>query len=321
MNYYERHLGDYARDTAHLTLIEHGVYTLLLDRYYATEAPIPADQVHRLARARTRDERAAVDAVLSEFFQLVDVAWVNARAEREIAKYKESEPDRERKRENDKERQQRARDGRRALFDELREHGIVPPYETATPALRAMLSRVTSRVTGGDVTDPSHVITRLPDTRHQTPDTIEKKRAKAIGASTNGERAEKADPFTTDLGDDDDPLPDAQDRKGLACPAQQIADLWGEVLPELRAPAVWNRARHTAVRSRWREMAAHYDWTEQQQGLEWFRRLMVKIRESAFLMGKAPPTRDKEPFQLTFDWLFRPTNFVKVIEGTYNRGR
>lgn len=27
MNYYERHLGDYARDTGHLSIMEHGVYT------------------------------------------------------------------------------------------------------------------------------------------------------------------------------------------------------------------------------------------------------------------------------------------------------
>lgn len=86
MNYYERHLGDYARDTAHLSLLEHGVYTLLLDRYYATESGIPADQAHRLARARSRDERAAVDAVLEEFFALVDGVWTNRRVEEEIAK-------------------------------------------------------------------------------------------------------------------------------------------------------------------------------------------------------------------------------------------
>ena len=30
MNYYERHLGDYARDTAHLSMMEHGAYGLLL---------------------------------------------------------------------------------------------------------------------------------------------------------------------------------------------------------------------------------------------------------------------------------------------------
>lgn len=86
MNYYERHLGDYSKDTAHLTMIEHGAYGLLLDRYYGTEAGIPADQVHRIARARTKEEKAAVDVVLAEFFQLVDGLWINKRAEEEIAK-------------------------------------------------------------------------------------------------------------------------------------------------------------------------------------------------------------------------------------------
>lgn len=86
MNYYERHLGDYARDAGHLTMLEHGAYTLLLDRYYSTELPIPADQAYRVARARSRDERAAVDAVLAEFFTLQDGVWMNGRADEEIAK-------------------------------------------------------------------------------------------------------------------------------------------------------------------------------------------------------------------------------------------
>lgn len=86
MNYYERHLGDYARDTAHLTMLEHGAYGLLLDRYYATERGIPAEQAHRVARARTRDERAAVDAVLAEFFTLADGILTHGRVQREIEK-------------------------------------------------------------------------------------------------------------------------------------------------------------------------------------------------------------------------------------------
>lgn len=86
MNYYERHLGDYARDTAHLSILEHGVYTLLLDRYYATEQGIPAEQAHRVARARSKDERDAVDAVLAEFFHLRDGTWINNRVTEELAK-------------------------------------------------------------------------------------------------------------------------------------------------------------------------------------------------------------------------------------------
>jgi uncharacterized protein YdaU (DUF1376 family) len=86
MNYYERHLGDYARDTSHLSMLEHGAFTLLLDRYYSSEAPIPAAQAHRLARARTKEEQKAVDVVLEEFFKLSGDVWVNTRVEAEIAK-------------------------------------------------------------------------------------------------------------------------------------------------------------------------------------------------------------------------------------------
>lgn len=86
MNYYERHLGDYAKDTGHLSMTEHGAYTLLLDRYYYTEQGIPEDQVYRVARARTKEERDAVDVVLREFFSLVNGAWIKGRCEEEIAK-------------------------------------------------------------------------------------------------------------------------------------------------------------------------------------------------------------------------------------------
>lgn len=86
MNYYERHLGDYAKDTAHLSMLEHGAYGLLLDRYYATECGIPEDQAHRLARARTKEEKQAVDSVLGEFFTLVNGVWINNRASDEITK-------------------------------------------------------------------------------------------------------------------------------------------------------------------------------------------------------------------------------------------
>lgn len=67
-------------------MLEHGAYTLLMDRYYATECGIPADRAYPWARARTEEERAAVDAVLNEFFSLVDGVWVKARIESEIAK-------------------------------------------------------------------------------------------------------------------------------------------------------------------------------------------------------------------------------------------
>lgn len=154
MNYYERHLGDYAKDTAHLSMLEHGAYNLLLDRYYGTEAGIPADQVYRVARAKTKPERDAVDAVLAEFFTTVDGAWVKNRVEEEIQRYRDSIPAAEEKKLNDKERQRRARERRKALFNELREIGVVMPWDASTSELQTELLRVQSLSRHGAVTVP-----------------------------------------------------------------------------------------------------------------------------------------------------------------------
>ena len=88
MKFYQRHLGDYARDTAHLSLLEHGVYSVLLDRLYATERPISNADRYRICRATTRAEKAAVDAVLREFFSLCPNGWTNARVNSEIERYR-----------------------------------------------------------------------------------------------------------------------------------------------------------------------------------------------------------------------------------------
>ena len=83
MNYYKRHLGDYARDTGHLTALEHGIYTLLLDWYYINECPIPSEKAKRIARGNPEETQT----VLVEFFTLCDEGWRHARADREIAEY------------------------------------------------------------------------------------------------------------------------------------------------------------------------------------------------------------------------------------------
>lgn len=83
MNYYKRHLGDYARDTGHLTALEHGIYTLLLDWYYINERPIPEEKAFRIARGN----REETESVLREFFTLTSEGWTHRRADREISEY------------------------------------------------------------------------------------------------------------------------------------------------------------------------------------------------------------------------------------------
>lgn len=89
MNYYEHHLGDYVRDTAHLSMLEDGAYRRLMDAYYIREQPLPPalKDCCRLARAQSRQERDAVDAVLKEFFFQSPEGWRHKRCDEEIARY------------------------------------------------------------------------------------------------------------------------------------------------------------------------------------------------------------------------------------------
>ncbi len=91
MNYYKRHIGDYAAKAGHLTPLEHGVYTLLIDAYYnREEAPTRAEAI-RWARARSADELAAVDVVLAEFFIEVDGRFTQNRIEEELEAFREKQ--------------------------------------------------------------------------------------------------------------------------------------------------------------------------------------------------------------------------------------
>lgn len=87
MNYYRRHIGDYLKATSHLSLLEHGIYTRLLDVYYTREGPIPADQAARLVGARGKVEIDALNRVLEEFFDKAAEGWRQGRCDKEIAEY------------------------------------------------------------------------------------------------------------------------------------------------------------------------------------------------------------------------------------------
>lgn len=86
--WYAHYPGDYGRDTAHLSLIQHGAYRLLLDHYYSTARPLPSDvtALHRICRAFDQSEKDAVASVLAEFFELRADGYHNSRADLELAR-------------------------------------------------------------------------------------------------------------------------------------------------------------------------------------------------------------------------------------------
>lgn len=87
MKWFKFWIGDYQRDTAHLSLAEHGAFMLMLQHYYATEKPLPAGPaLHRMLRAQTKQERDAIDSVARQFWTVTQAGLVNVRADSEIGR-------------------------------------------------------------------------------------------------------------------------------------------------------------------------------------------------------------------------------------------
>jgi uncharacterized protein YdaU (DUF1376 family) len=102
VNFYKRYPADYGKKTARLTLAQHGAYTLLLDEYYLTEAPLPGDlaELYRICRAMKAAEQEAVKVVVERFFQAGEDGLLhNKRATEELI---EAAPALEAARENGK---------------------------------------------------------------------------------------------------------------------------------------------------------------------------------------------------------------------------
>ncbi len=147
-----------------------------------------------------------------------------------------------------------------------------------------------------DHTESHNGTTREP----QTTATIEKKEEES--KKGNKDISAKAD--TSPKGPGTPSLPEVDN-----CPHQSIIDLYHEILPSLRQVKEWTEARQKFLRTRWREKP-------ERQSLDYWKAFFEYVSKCPFLMGKS----DK-PFQADLEWLVRPSNFVKVIEGRYDEKR
>ena len=89
MNFFKKHIGDWIRDTAHLSAVEEGIYSRLIDQYYSREKPLPVDikAACKLARASSKNERLAVSYVLDSYFTLTENGYAHDRCDSEIKYY------------------------------------------------------------------------------------------------------------------------------------------------------------------------------------------------------------------------------------------
>lgn len=104
------------------------------------------------------------------------------------------------------------------------------------------------------------------------------------------------------------PAPSAQRVKTANCPTEQLLALYHETLPMCPRVQKMTDTRERLLRSRWRE---HPD-------VELWRQYFHIVRDSKFLTGKTNGSRDRAPFLADFEWLIKPGNFAKVMEGRYD---
>lgn len=129
---------------------------------------------------------------------------------------------------------------------------------------------------------------------NQTPDTRQEQRATTATAVVVASEPATAKPATPD------------------CPHAEIVALYHECLPSLRRVREWKGDRQAFLRSRWRERP-------ERQSLAWWRGFFEYVSGCPLLMGEVPGRDGGVPFSADLEWLVRPTNFRKVIEGKYQR--
>ena len=93
MHYYQHNIKSFNSATRHLTRVERSLYRDLIELYYDTEQPLPADDFDRLARrvmAVSEEEKQALTYVLSEFFEKTGDVWSHDKCDEELDKYREA---------------------------------------------------------------------------------------------------------------------------------------------------------------------------------------------------------------------------------------
>lgn len=87
MHYYKRNIGDYAKKAGRLSILQHGVYNLLIDACYDRERFPTREEAVDWVWASSAAEEEAVDFVLRKFFTLEDGVYVQQHIKEDLAEY------------------------------------------------------------------------------------------------------------------------------------------------------------------------------------------------------------------------------------------
>jgi uncharacterized protein YdaU (DUF1376 family) len=104
------------------------------------------------------------------------------------------------------------------------------------------------------------------------------------------------------------------------CNHQDVIELYHKHLPTLRRVEVWNETRKGYLRQRWREVADELMKTkaiDSSDVLGWFAEFFEHIGSSKFLTGRVNDKSGRS-FAADLEWILKPSNFAKIVEGKYH---
>lgn len=90
-------------------------------------------------------------------------------------------------------------------------------------------------------------------------------------------------------------------------PYQEIVDIFNKKLKRLPAVKMITEKRRSLIKSIWK-------LNEEYQSLYFYEHFFEKITKYNFLFGE-----NNKNWKASFDWIFNKNNFVKIIEGNYER--
>ena len=80
----------------------------------------------------------------------------------------------------------------------------------------------------------------------------------------------------------------------------------------------WTDARKKLLQGLWSRKAAELHWTTTEEGLEYFEGYFEFVAKSKFLTGNTDGKNGRPPFIANLEWIVKPSNFAKIVEGTYH---
>ena len=91
-------------------------------------------------------------------------------------------------------------------------------------------------------------------------------------------------------------------------PYQKIIELYHELCSNLPRVQKLTESRKRLLRARWKE----------HPNLDFWKSYFQRVSASDFLNGRTEPPPGRSPFIADFEWLIKPSNFAKVLEGRYD---